>query len=68
MKVHLHVYKIAAKAEVDLQTDTVEAAQEKALEQAQGHALSFGESDCEYIAIPWNAKGGPPLGPPKKGG
>jgi len=53
MKVHVHVYKVEAKAEIELDAETVEQAQELALDQVKSHCVPFGESDCKYIAIPF---------------
>lgn len=53
-KIHIHIYKITAKAEVDFEPKdgvTLEQREGEALEMANDGKLQFKESDCELIAL-----------------
>lgn len=57
MKIHVHVYKVTLKAEIDFDEDefgsmsSMEDAESTALKLAESGALKFGESDCRFIAL-----------------
>lgn len=57
MLIHIHVYKIAGKAEVDIKTENEFEAKEKALAMMKQGSLKTMESDCEYIAMVMGAQG-----------
>lgn len=53
-KIHIHIYKTAAKAEVDFEPKdgaTLEQREAEALEMANDGKLQFEESDCKLIAL-----------------
>jgi len=53
-KIHIHIYKIATKAEVDFEPEdgaTLEQREAEALEMANEGKLQFEESDCKLIAL-----------------
>ena len=47
--IHVHVYKIAGKAEVDVNAYSSKEATELALKMTSD--LRFGESDCKHLAM-----------------
>lgn len=54
MKIHVHVYKVILKAEIDFdkdEFDSVEVAESTALKLVESGELSLGESDCRFIAL-----------------
>lgn len=57
MQIHVHVYKIAGKAEVNITTENEVEAKEKALAMVKQGSLKSGESDCNYIAMVMGAQG-----------
>jgi len=53
-KVHVHVYKVTAKAEVEFDhanEASLEQRRAKALEMAKAGKIPFQKSDCEFIAL-----------------
>jgi hypothetical protein len=48
-KFHGHMYKIESKAEIDIEADNEQEAQQKAL--AKTDELEFGKSDTKYVAF-----------------
>jgi hypothetical protein len=46
---HIHLYKVIAKAETDIEADGEEEALKTALEKKD--QLDFGKSDCKIIAL-----------------
>lgn len=48
---HVHVYKILAKYETDIQTDDPETARVLALEAVKDGKVEEVESDCKFIAL-----------------
>lgn len=48
---HVHVYKILAKYEIDIQTDNPETARALALEAVKDGKVEEVEGDCEFIAL-----------------
>jgi len=59
VRVHVHIYKVIGKAEKDLDAENTDEASKVALRSAKAGELAFGESDCEYIAIPYEVRQGP---------
>ncbi len=54
MKVHVHVYKVVGKAEIDLKSSSIKKAEQKALraiKKVKNPKCIFGKSDYKYIAI-----------------
>ena len=49
MKYHCHIYRVTAKAEVDVDAETAEEARSKAL--ATRTTVVFDTPDCTYIAL-----------------
>ncbi len=56
MKYHVHVYMIVKKAEIDLDSESEEAAMKEALTLTKKGELEFGESDCKFLALPFKVK------------
>lgn len=56
MKIHVHIYKVVAKAEINLVTKDEAEANEEALRIAKRDKLAFGKSDCEFLAISFNTE------------
>jgi len=56
MNVHVHIYKVIGKAEKNLCAGDTDEASKVALRSAKAGELAFGESECEYIAIPYAIK------------
>ena len=48
--VHVHIYKVIRKAELDVPVTDVKEAMKLALENAKKGELIFGLSDCEFLA------------------
>jgi len=57
MKVTIDVYKVAAVGRVELDTEKVEEAKDKALSMAKGHSVPMSEPDDELIAVVVKAVG-----------
>lgn len=53
VKVHTHVYKVVAKAELNLEVENEVEATKEALKIAKRDKLVFGKSDCQFIALPF---------------
>ena len=52
MKIHVHVYKVVTKAEIDSEKfGSIEDAEKNALNLAKSNELNFVESDCRFIAL-----------------
>jgi len=66
MEYHIHIYKIIGKAEVDLEKESVQAAQIEALQQAKTDSLQFSKSHCSFIAIASSIREARCLGDPAR--
>ena len=55
MGYHIHVFKVVAKAEIDVGPEykSADQAQKRALVLARADELEFRKSEIEYIAIPF---------------
>lgn len=59
MKVHVHIYRVIAKAEFDIENAVgLDGASTIALSKAKANELVFSESDCEFITLPFEMKDG----------
>ena len=55
LRAHIHVYKVVARAELNLVVEDEEEAKKEALEIAKRDRLVFGKSDCQFIALSFEA-------------
>jgi translation initiation factor IF-1 len=51
MEIHVHVYHVISKAEVDVDVKNQKVAMAEALGKVKGGKVKFEKSDCEYLAI-----------------
>ncbi len=49
MKYHLHIYKVVAKAELDVEADNDSDARQQGIDKRKG--LKYGESDSDTIVV-----------------
>ncbi len=50
---HVHVYKLSALCEVDIEADDSKDAMKKALDKVKNDDVKFTAPDNEYIALPF---------------
>lgn len=50
---HIHVYKLAGKAEVNIRAGNEKEALEIGLQKAKRGELIFGEAEAEFLAESW---------------
>lgn len=55
--VHVHVYKVIRKAEIDIDETDLKVAMEEALRRAKNSELIFAQSDCEFLAEAFDDEG-----------
>ena len=55
--VHVHIYQIVRKAEIDIPTTDIKGAIKVALEQAKRGQLIFSQSDCKFLAEGFDEEG-----------
>jgi len=53
MKYHVHIYKIVAMAEVEIEAENPKESKQKAFEIKD--TLEYKQSDCNYIALSFDA-------------
>ena len=58
---HVHVYKIEALAEINLDAETPGEAMTRALEMTHDGKAEFGPADTDYLAIPLGFEGMSPF-------
>lgn len=51
MRVHVHVYSVVSKAEVDCEVRSKKDAMRVALARVESGKVRFGKSDCKYLAM-----------------
>lgn len=49
--VHVHIYQVVAKAEIDFEETPPIQCKEKALEMAKNGELEFKQADCTFLAV-----------------